>query len=121
MLKLTKNITRSFNSIKTALYDLHVNTLKGKMVDFAGHKLPVTYPEGVMKEHLYCRESASLFDVSHMGQVKIYGDKAQEFVEKITVADVQNLETNASTLSLILNEQGGIIDDTIVTKCSDHM
>lgn len=121
MNNLSSKIYRSFSSIKTALYDYHVNVLKGKMVDFAGHKLPVSFPDGVMKEHLYCRESASLFDVSHMGQVKIFGEKALEFVETLTVGNIKDLKPNNSTLSLILNEDGGIIDDTIVTKCTDHM
>jgi len=52
---------------RTALFDYHVNKLKGKMVEFAGFEMPVQYSEGVLKEHFHCREKASLFDVSHMG------------------------------------------------------
>jgi aminomethyltransferase len=62
--------------------------LKAKIVPFAGYEMPVQYPEGILKEHLHCRNSAGIFDVSHMGQVKITGKDAQDFLEKVTVADV---------------------------------
>ena len=91
------------------------------MVEFAGYEMPVNYKEGVMKEHLFCRESSSLFDVSHMGQVKIHGRKRLEFIEKLVVGDIAGLAVNCSTLSLILNQNAGVIDDTIVTKFDDHM
>jgi len=52
---------------RTHLYDYHVNALKAKMVPYAGYEMPVTYPLGVLKEHLACRQSCGLFDVSHMG------------------------------------------------------
>lgn len=120
---LTKAIKHFFSSGKpsrTFLYDFHIS-LNAKMVEFAGYEMPVNYKEGILKEHLFCREKSGLFDVSHMGQVKIRGKNAQEFVEKICVADVKGLNLNGSTLSLILNETAGIIDDTIVTKFADHM
>mmetsp|Transcript_21958 Transcript_21958/g.26753 ORF Transcript_21958/g.26753 Transcript_21958/m.26753 type:complete len:422 (+) Transcript_21958:114-1379(+) len=105
---------------KTAVYDVHV-ALGGKMVEFAGYYLPVQYPKGVKQEHLHTRESASLFDVSHMGQVKIYGPDRVKFVEKLVVGDIQALEEGHSQLSVITNENGGIIDDTIITKEADHI
>jgi len=52
---------------RTHLYKYHAETLKAKMVPFAGYEMPVLYPEGIIKEHLFCRESVGLFDVSHMG------------------------------------------------------
>ena len=55
---------------------------------FAGYEMPVLYPEGIIKEHLHCRESVGLFDVSHMGQVTITGKDAGAFLEKLTVADI---------------------------------
>jgi aminomethyltransferase len=58
------------------------------MVPFAGYDMPVTYPDGIIKEHMHCREHAGLFDVSHMGQVKIQGADAKAFLEKMTVADI---------------------------------
>ena len=118
-------ILRSFSSsskpLRTFLYDYHVQKLSAKMVEFAGYEMPVNYKDGVLKEHLFCRESAGLFDVSHMGQVKIYGTSRIDFLEKLVVGDISGLGVNNSTLSLILNEKAGIIDDTIVTKFDDHM
>ena len=106
--------------IKTALYSLHKD-IGGDMVPFAGYELPVLYKSengGVMKEHLWCRSNgkASLFDVSHMGQIKWHGKDRAAFLEKIVVGDIQGLDNNSGCLSLITNESGGIIDDTVITK-----
>ena len=72
-----------------------------------------------MKEHLACRETVGLFDVSHMGQVKVQGKDALNFLESITVADLQALKKGSATLSLIMNDKGGINDDCIITKDAD--
>lgn len=91
------------------------------MVPFAGYDMPVLYPEGIIKEHLHCRDSVGLFDVSHMGQVRIIGKDAAAFLERLTVADVQALPRGKATLSLIMNDKGGINDDCIITKVeNDH-
>eukprot|EP01125_Pyxidicula_operculata_P001169 TRINITY_DN11119_c0_g1_i1.p1 TRINITY_DN11119_c0_g1~~TRINITY_DN11119_c0_g1_i1.p1 ORF type:complete len:402 (+),score=84.99 TRINITY_DN11119_c0_g1_i1:67-1272(+) len=105
---------------RTALYDLHVS-LGGKMVPFAGYEMPVQYPDGILQSHLHCRNSASLFDVSHMGQLKITGKDRVAFVEHVTVADVANLPQFHGCYSVIPNEKGGIIDDTIVTNAGDFV
>jgi len=107
------------------LYDLHVE-LGGDMVSFAGYQLPVLYKGdngGVMKEHLHCRTygKSSLFDVSHMGQIRWHGKDRAEFLEKIVVGDIKGLKENGSCLSLITNEKGGIIDDTVITSCADSI
>jgi aminomethyltransferase len=120
LLKAVKHLFSSAKPKRTFLYDFHLS-LGAKMVEFAGYEMPVNYKDGVLKEHLFCREKSGLFDVSHMGQIKIRGKDAQEFVEKLCVADVKGLNPNNSSLSLILNEKAGIIDDTIVTKFADHM
>lgn len=73
---------------KTHLNSYHREVLKGKMVNFTGYDMPVQYPDGIIKEHLHCRQSVGLFDVSHMGQTKIYGKDAAAFLERMTVADV---------------------------------
>lgn len=104
---------------RTHLFSYHKDVLKGKMVPFAGYEMPVLYPEGIIKEHLFCRESVGLFDVSHMGQVRIVGKDALQFLEHFTVADLQNLGKGKATLSLIMNEKGGINDDCIITKVED--
>ncbi|CAD8183994.1 unnamed protein product [Paramecium pentaurelia] len=116
-----KKISYSFTQLmKLHLHDYHVN-LKAKMVPFAGYDMPVQYPQGVLKEHLYCRESCGLFDVSHMGQVKVFGEDRMKFVETLTTGEFQTKKSGQSVLCLILNEKAGIIDDTIVAKRDDHI
>lgn len=106
---------------RTALYDLHLE-LGGKMVPFAGYALPVQYDGlGVMKEHLHTRSKgcASLFDVSHMGQITWSGSDATKFVEKMVCGDIAALKPGESKLSLLMTESGGIMDDTVITKVDD--
>lgn len=107
---------------RTALYDLHLE-LGGKMVPFAGYALPVQYEGiGVLKEHVHTRTKgcASLFDVSHMGQITWSGREANQFVEKMVCGDIISLKSGESKLSLIMNEAGGIMDDTVITKDDDN-
>mmetsp|Transcript_28532 Transcript_28532/g.51629 ORF Transcript_28532/g.51629 Transcript_28532/m.51629 type:complete len:416 (-) Transcript_28532:43-1290(-) len=96
---------------------------EGKMVDFAGYAMPVQYHRkgsphalSIIDSTKWTRESASLFDVSHMCSIRWTGKDAIDFVERVTTADVHGLETNRGTLSVILNANGGIIDDTMVSK-----
>jgi aminomethyltransferase len=108
---------------KTSFYDLHLS-IGGKMVPFAGYELPVQYENlGVLKEHLHVRApaSAGLFDVSHMGQIKWYGKDAIKFLESVVVGDLQSLKPGEAKLSLIMNEKGGIVDDTVITNAGDHI
>ena len=106
---------------KTCLYDFHVAS-GGKMVDFAGYAMPVQYSSlGISASHNHTRTNCSLFDVSHMLQTKVYGKDRFEFIESITVADVKNLKTNHGALTLFTNENGGIIDDLIVTNADEHL
>lgn len=98
--------------------------MKGKMVPFAGYELPVLYemPEwgGIVKEHLHCRAKASVFDVSHMGQIKWHGKDRVKFLETLVVGDVAGLGVGEARLSLLTNKDGGIIDDTIITNAGDY-
>ncbi|KAI8922330.1 hypothetical protein DFJ77DRAFT_506110 [Powellomyces hirtus] len=104
---------------RTALYDLHVKN-GGKMVEFAGWDMPVQYSGlGVLASHMWTREKASLFDVSHMLQTRWVGKDRTKFIESLVVADVQALPVGSSTLSLFTNENGGIIDDTVINKQDD--
>lgn len=96
------------------------------MVPFAGYELPVLYKAengGVMKEHLWCRSEgkASLFDVSHMGQIRWHGKDRAAFLEKVVVGDIAGLEVGSGCLSLITNANGGIIDDTVITNYEDYI
>jgi len=111
--------------VKTALFDLH-KELGGDLVPFAGYELPVLYKGengGVMKEHLWCRGDgkAALFDVSHMGQIRWHGKDRVAFLEKVVVGDIAGLAPGSGCLSLVTNEQGGIIDDTVITNAGDHV
>ena len=101
---------------KTALYNLHKN-LGAKFVPFAGYEMPIQYREGIVKEHLSTREYAGFFDVSHMGQFLINGNEdLTEVLETILPADLRELKINHSKYSFLLNDDGGIIDDLIITK-----
>ncbi|KAJ0395138.1 hypothetical protein ATCC90586_003602 [Pythium insidiosum] len=117
---------RAFSDVgqlkKTPLYDFHVD-IGGKMVEFAGYAMPVQYPAGVLKSHNHTRTPgmASLFDVSHMGQLRITGADRVRFLEQIVVADLAALQPGEAKLSLITNEQGGIIDDCVITNYDDHL
>lgn len=103
--------------LKTALYDRHV-ALGGRMVEFSGYALPVQYA-GIVAEHTHTRQAASLFDVSHMGQVVVTGpDHATTIavLEYLTPADLSTLAPGEMRYTVLLNEQGGIEDDLIVTR-----
>jgi aminomethyltransferase len=96
--------------------------LKAKFVDFAGYSMPVLYEGphgGVKNEHLQCRNSCSIFDVSHMGQFHFVGKDAGKFLEYTTVADTQSLRNGQAALTLVMNSKGGIKDDCVLTKVND--
>ena len=104
------------NTQKTALYDYH-KSLGAKFVPFAGYEMPVQYSSGIVEEHKTTRSNAGLFDVSHMGQLLIEGneDLVTE-LEKIIPTDLKKIKLNQSKYSFLMNEQGGIYDDLIITK-----
>lgn len=107
--------------LRTPLYDLHVS-LGAKMVPFAGYEMPVNYPAGILKEHLHTRAKAGLFDVSHMGQAMLDGpDHATtaKALEALIPADILNLKPGQQRYSQLLNDDGGIIDDLMVTRTAD--
>lgn len=99
--------------LKTPLYDMHVE-LGARMVEFAGYAMPVQYPAGIMAEHLHTRESAGLFDVSHMGQARVTGDEAA--LEALITADLSALGAGEQKYTLLLNANGGIMDDLMVSR-----
>ena len=104
---------------RTPLYDLHVE-LGGKMVDFAGWEMPVQYPMGIMGEHKQCREKAALFDVSHMGQVILRGENVGEKLETLCPQAYATLKEGKARYGFFTNEDGGIMDDLIVSNAGDH-
>jgi aminomethyltransferase len=104
---------------KTALYNLH-KSLGAKFVSFAGYEIPIQYKDGIVKEHISTRSYAGFFDVSHMGQLFLEGDDTlTEALEKIIPADLKLLKLNHSKYSFLLNDNGGIIDDLIITKTKE--
>jgi aminomethyltransferase len=103
---------------KTIFHDYHV-AAGGKMVPFAGYLMPVQYSEGIMQEHLHCRDRAGLFDVSHMGQIIVKGEGAAEALEKLMPVDLQSLAINQQTYATLTNEQGGVLDDLIITRWTE--
>jgi aminomethyltransferase len=101
--------------LKTPLHDLHIE-LGARMVPFAGYNMPVQYPAGLMAEHLHCRASAALFDVSHMGQLKITGDDAALALESLIPIDVAGMAAGQQRYGFFTNDQGGILDDLMLTR-----
>ena len=96
--------------LKTPLNDLHVE-LGARMVPFAGYSMPVQYPAGLMAEHLHTRSAAGLFDVSHMGQLRLEGSGAGAAFETLMPVDVMDLPVGKQRYGLLLNDAGGIMDD----------
>lgn len=103
---------------RTALYDIHTG-LGAKMVDFAGFSMPVQYT-GIIEEHLTVRSSVGMFDVSHMGEVEIWGQDALAYVQRITTNDVSKLVDGKIQYSVMCYDDGGIVDDLLVYHMGDH-
>ena len=104
----------------TELHKKHI-ALGAKMVPFAGYDMPVQYPMGVMAEHKHTREAAGLFDVSHMGQCFISADDgtyatAAKALERLVPASLQDLEPGQQRYSQFLNEDGGTLDDLMISR-----
>jgi aminomethyltransferase len=104
--------------LKTSLYDLHV-ALGARMVSFAGYAMPVQYPSGLVAEHHHTRSHAGLFDVSHMGQLRLVGKDAAAAFETLMPVDVIDLAVGKQRYGLLTNEAGGIIDDLMFFKVTD--
>lgn len=101
---------------QTPLYPMHLK-YNGKLIDFGGWELPVQYEGmGILKEHHMVRESAGLFDVSHMGEVLIKGEKAEDYVQKLVTNDVRSMKENQVLYNLMCYPDGGVVDDLLVYK-----
>ena len=105
--------------LKTPLHDLHVE-LGARMVPFAGYAMPVQYPAGLMAEHHHTRNAAGLFDVSHMGQLRLVGPDAAAALESLIPQDVIDLASGRQRYGLLLNDDGGIIDDLMFVNRDLH-
>jgi aminomethyltransferase len=105
---------------RTPLYALH-RELGARMVSFAGYEMPVQYPTGVLAEHLHTRSQAGLFDVSHMGQIRLAGAGCVAALERLVPGDLAALAPMRMRYTLFLNEAGGILDDLMATRLPDGL
>ena len=104
---------------ETSLINLH-KSHGAKLVEFAGYNMPIQYSDGILNEHKFTRSYCGVFDVSHMGQLFIYGgDDLTKDLEKIFPIDLQNLKKDQSKYSFLMNDNGGIYDDLIITKINN--
>ncbi len=110
--------TASAALLTTPLNALHIE-LGARMVPFAGYSMPVQYPAGLMAEHKHTRSSAGLFDVSHMGQLRLVGPDAAAAFETLMPVDVIDLAPGKQRYGLLLNEDGGIMDDLMFFRVSN--
>ena len=101
--------------LQTPLHALHLK-LGARMVPFAGYAMPVQYPAGLMAEHKQCRESAALFDVSHMGQVRLVGADAAAALETLVPVDVVDLGVGKQRYAFFTNATGGLLDDLMIVR-----
>ncbi len=104
---------------RTALHDRHVE-LGARMVEFAGHSMPVLYETGPIEEHHITRRSVGIFDIDHMGQVAVSGPDAVAFLDHVVTSDIADLEPGQSRYGLLLHEHGGVVDDVFVYRLDDH-
>eukprot|EP00899_Mesostigma_viride_P009671 jgi/Mesvir1/18705/Mv12419-RA.2 len=106
------------NLKKTVLYDFHTS-LGAKMVPFAGWSMPIQYKDSIVESVLHCRSKAVVFDVSHMCGLQLKGKDAIKYIESIVVGDIAGLKNGTGSLSVMTTNDGGIIDDLVITKLSD--
>ena len=105
---------------KTPLYDFHI-AHQAKMVSFAGWSMPIHYQAGIKSEHLFCRQSAGLFDVSHMAQITLTGTDVDAMLAQITPTEMSVIAPLSLRYSLFLNDTGGVLDDLMITLGSCTM
>jgi len=105
---------------KTPLHALHLE-MGARMVPFAGYDMPVQYKTGIVAEHLHTRSAAGLFDVSHMGQLRLDGPDAARALETLVPGEIQALKPERMRYTLLTEAQGGILDDLMVTNRGDHL
>ena len=103
-------------SKRTVLYDAHVK-LNAQMVPFGGWDMPVTYGS-IINEHMHTRTACSIFDVSHMGEIRVTGEKAEEYLSSLLPTRMNKLKDGFSMYSAFCNEKGGVIDDLFVYRKS---
>lgn len=116
--RMSSNSSATSPVKKTALHDVHAG-LGAKMVEFGGFMMPVQY-RGIIDEHNSVRQSAGVFDVSHMGEFEFRGPAALEFLQRITINDVAKLAPGQAQYSAMCYPDGGIVDDLIIYRLADR-
>ena len=111
--------TESTTVKTTPLHAFHLQC-DAKMVPFAGYEMPVQFSRGIKFEHDHTRSSAGLFDISHMGQIRISGDNVPDLLETLVPGEIVALRENHQRYSVLTNDGGGIIDDLMITRFKDH-
>jgi aminomethyltransferase len=106
--------------LHTPLHALHLD-LGARIVPFAGYAMPVQYPAGLTAEHRHCRSAAALFDVSHMGQIRLVGPDAAAALETLVPQDVQGLAVGQQRYAFFTNTTGGLLDDLMITRREDDL
>ncbi|HEX2203563.1 MAG TPA: glycine cleavage system aminomethyltransferase GcvT [Longimicrobium sp.] len=104
---------------RTPLHAEHVR-MNAKLVPFAGYEMPVQYPAGITAEHNAVRNAAGLFDVSHMGEFEVRGERALDFVQHVTTNDASRLEVGQAQYSTLVNDEGKLLDDLLVYRFADR-
>ena len=105
--------------LQTPLHDRHV-ALGAKLADFGGWEMPIEYPGGgVLKEHTAVREAVGLFDVSHLGKMRVTGEGARDFVNSQFSNDLSRIDVGQAQYSMLCDESGGVVDDLIVYQRGD--
>jgi len=102
----------------TPLYDVHL-AYDGKIVDFAGWAMPLQY-SGVLDEYHAVRNTAGLFDVSHMGRIQVAGKGALAYLQRVTTNDVEKISPHNSQYSMICNQEGGVKDDIFIYRLAEE-
>ena len=105
---------------RSPLHNLHVE-LGARLVPFAGYEMPVQYPSGIIAEHNHTRRAASLFDVSHMGQLSLRGVGASTGLEALVPGDIAGPSAGRIRYTTFTNDRGGIIDDLMVANVGDYL
>lgn len=119
-LSRARRLTDAENLKTTPLDALH-RALGAKMVPFAGYAMPLHYATGILREHLHVRAAAGLFDVSHMGQLRLLGDERVAALEQIVPGDIAALPVGRVRYTMLTNDAGGILDDLMVAKRADAL
>ena len=105
--------------LKTPLETFHKRE-NARMVNFSGWEMPVSYPKGIIHEHIQTRESAGMFDISHMGQIVMKGPDSIKILEAVTPTEIISIKPDKVKYSFFLEKNGGIIDDLMITNAGEY-